>query len=210
MLLRGCSFIVVTYLVLSVMGMDLFGRGSSVINYVLWGSWDKGLNVFAITHCIIFVAFLMTLVHILNGFIRMVTGVLGTKTETIGQLLRSVLKYGSAIGCLFYFLYVTGFNPASLLASAGILSLVIGLGANSLIGDILAGIFIVFEGEFRVGDIVTVDGFRGQVLEIGLRTTKLQDVTDNIKIFNNSTISGVLNMTKEASYAVCTVGIAYG
>ena len=79
-----------------------------------------------------------------------------------------------------------------------------------MIQDILAGVFIVFEGEFRVGDIVTVGDFRGNVLDIGLRTTKIQDTSKNIKVFNNSNLSGIINMTKEASYAGIDVGIEYG
>jgi small conductance mechanosensitive channel len=103
-----------------------------------------------------------------------------------------------------------GLNTASLLTSAGILSIVVGLGAQSLISDILAGIFIVFEGEFRVGDIVTIGDFRGTVLEIGIRTTKIEDFLGNIKIYNNSSISGVLNMTKEYSTVPITLAIEYG
>ena len=209
-LIGYCGYTVVFYMLLLLIGIKSFGVGSDVIRYVMNGGWDRGLNIFAFSHCVLTAAFVVAAVHIINRFVRMVTDVLGTRTETVGQLLRSVTKYGGAIGCIFYFLYTMGLDTTSLLASASILSLVIGLGANSLIGDILAGIFIVFEGEFRVGDIVTVNDFRGQVLEIGLRTTKLMDATDNIKIFNNSSISGVLNMTKEASYAVCDVSIAYG
>ena len=111
---------------------------------------------------------------------------------------------------LFYCLYLSGVDAPSLLASAGILSLVIGLGAQSLIKDILAGIFIVFEGEFRVGDIVTISDFRGTVMDIGLRTTKIMAPNGNIKIFNNSDISGVLNMTKQASVASMAISIEYG
>ncbi len=89
------------------------------------------------------------------------------------------------------------------------MSLVVGLGAQSLIKDIIAGIFIVFEGEFRVGDIVTINNFRGTVTDIGLRTTKISG-GGNVKIFNNSEISGVLNMTKETSVASATIGLEYG
>ena len=99
-------------------------------------------------------------------------------------------------------------DSGNLLASAAISSLVIGLGAQSLIKDIIAGIFIVFEGEFRVGDIVTISGFRGTVTDIGLRTTKITG-DGNVKIFNNSEISGVVNMTKETSVAATTISLSY-
>ena len=101
-------------------------------------------------------------------------------------------------------------DAANLIASAGVLSLVIGFGAQSLVKDIIAGLFIVFEGEFRVGDIVTINSYRGTVMDIGLRTTKIMAADGNIKIYNNSDISGVVNMTKETSIASITVGIEYG
>ena len=75
-----------------------------------------------------------------------------------------------------------------------IIRYIVGLGAQSLIKDIIAGIFIVFEGEFRVGDIVTIKEFRGTVLDIGLRTTKIMGMDGNIKIYNNSEISGITNV----------------
>jgi small conductance mechanosensitive channel len=142
--------------------------------------------------------------------VRIFTALLGTRGETIGHLLLSVIKYGGTLGTFFYCLYLIGIDSSSLIASAGILSLVIGLGAQSLIKDIIAGIFIVFEGEFRVGDIVTIGNYRGTVMDIGLRTTKILGGDGNIKIYNNSEISGILNMTQEASIAQCEVGIEYG
>ncbi|NCB33527.1 MAG: mechanosensitive ion channel family protein, partial [Erysipelotrichia bacterium] len=79
----------------------------------------------------------------------------------------------------------------------------------ALMNDILAGISIVFEGAFRVGDIVTIDGWRGEVVEIGIRTTKIRSVINDIRIFNNSTIASVVNMTKQYSYAIVDVGVDY-
>jgi small conductance mechanosensitive channel len=102
-----------------------------------------------------------------------------------------------------------GFNTGTLVASAGVLSLVVGLGAKELISDIIAGLFIIIEGEFRVGDIVTIGEFRGTVMEIGVRTTKLVDAVGNIKIINNSQITDVINMTRNYSTANCDVGIGY-
>lgn len=111
---------------------------------------------------------------------------------------------------MYYCFALFGVDTATLLASAGILSLVIGLGAKELISDILAGLFIIFEGEFRVGDIVMVGDWRGTVIEIGIRTTKIKDASNNIKIISNSAVSGVINMTRQSSFASCDVGIEYG
>ena len=88
--------------------------------------------------------------------------------------------------------------------------MIIGLGAESLVADILAGIFMVFEGEFQVGDIVIINDWRGTVQEIGIRTTKIVDAGGNINIVNNSEITTVINQTQEISQASVTVGIEYG
>lgn len=128
---------------------------------------------------------------------------------TIHKLLTSFLKYLVAIVALLFVLSAWGVNTTTLLASAGILGLVIGLGAQSLIADIIAGIFIVFEGSYQVGDIVVIDGWRGTVDEIGIRTTKIIDAGGNIKIINNSNIATVINQTKELSVAKCVMSISY-
>ena len=132
------------------------------------------------------------------------------RAKTIISLFNSFMKYLIAIIAIFLILGAFGVNTSTLLASAGILGIIIGLGAQSLIADILAGLFIVFEGDFEVGDIVVIDGWRGTVKEIGIRTTKIMDWGNNIKVINNSTISAVINQTKELSLAVAYISIEYG
>lgn len=132
------------------------------------------------------------------------------QTQTAVKLIQSLLKYVLFIIALLVSLSAWGVDTTTLVASAGILSLIIGLGAQSLIADIIAGLFMVFENDFEVGDIVVIDGWRGTVLEIGMRTTKLIDTGGNIKIINNSKISTVINQTKRLSIAKCYVGVEYG
>ena len=129
---------------------------------------------------------------------------------TIVKLLASFCKYLLAIVAILLVLSAWGVNTTALLASAGILALVVSLGAQSLIADIIAGIFIVFDGSYKAGDIIVIDDWRGTVVEIGIRTTKLIDVGGNIKIINNSSIVSVINQTKELSLAKCTMCISYG
>lgn len=180
------------------------------INYVYEGVWTKGFNIFAMTNGVITLIIVFVLANLAEIVIENLCVNIGSRAETLGHLFSSVIHYGVALFSLFYILYLCGLDTGSLIASAGIMSLVIGLGAQSMIQDILAGVFIVFEGAFRVGDIVTIGDFRGNVLEIGLRTTKIEDVSKNIKVFNNSTLSGIINMTKEASFAAVDVSVAYG
>lgn len=131
------------------------------------------------------------------------------KTITIALLILNLLKWIVAIASVFFILAAWGADTTMMLASAGVLTLIIGLGSQALVQDILAGIFIVFEGDFQVGDIVIIDGWRGEVKCIGIRTTKLVDAGGNIKIVNNSDIRSIINQTQELSVAKCYVGISY-
>lgn len=132
------------------------------------------------------------------------------KAITIAKLLLSVAKWGIAIAAFFFILAAWGADAMMMLASAGVLTLIIGLGSQAIVADVLAGVFIVFEGDFQVGDIVIIDGWRGEVQSIGIRTTKLVDAGGNIKIVNNSDIRSIVNQTKDLSVAKCYVGISYG
>lgn len=130
------------------------------------------------------------------------------KGKTIINLINSLLKWVVIIGAVLWILAVWGVNTTALLAGAGIVALVIGLGAQSLIADILAGIFIVLEGKYVVGDIVVIEGWRGKIVSIGIRTTELQDIGGNIKIINNSEIRSVINQTKLQSVASCSINVS--
>ena len=144
----------------------------------------------------------------LHYFARIVF--VGKKAKTISRLIVSFCKWAIALCALFFTLDAWGAPATATLTGAAVLALIIGLGSQSLVADILAGIFIVFEGDFQVGDIVLIDGWRGEVREIGIRTTKLVDVGGNIKIINNSEIKTIINQTKELSVAKTYVSVSYG
>ena len=131
------------------------------------------------------------------------------KGITISRLIANFLKWVIAITAIFFIMAAWGANTTMMLASAGVFTLIIGLGSQALVADILAGIFIVFEGDFQVGDIVIIDGWRGEVISIGIRTTRLIDAGGNIKIINNAEIKTIINQTKELSIAKCYVSIGY-
>ena len=143
---------------------------------------------------------------ILYGISNLKLG-LTDKAKTILNLINSLLRWVVIIGSIMWILSIWGVNTTTLLAGAGILALVIGLGAQSIIADVLAGIFIVLEGKYVVGDIVVIDGWRGKIINIGIRTTELQDISGNIKIINNSEIKSVVNQTKLQSMANCAIDV---
>lgn len=146
----------------------------------------------------------------LVGIIMAHLQVKSQRAQTVTKLLASVIKYAIAIVSLIIILTYFIEDTSSLITGISMLTLVIGLGAQSLINDIVSGIFIVFEGDYKVGDVVVIDGWRGTVMEIGIRTTKIEDMGGNVQIINNSKIAKVINNSKNLSLAVCDVGIEYG
>ena len=154
----------------------------------------------------------VTILLIIITIISLVAYKLLGKTQrgiTIYKLVKSLLNWVTAIVVIVLVLAIFGVNTTALITGASVVTLVIGLGMQSLIADIVAGLFIVFENAFNVGDIITVDGFRGEVVEIGIRTTKLKAL-GNIKIFNNNAIQGVLNQSVEPSVAKTLIDVEYG
>ena len=124
-------------------------------------------------------------------------------------LFVSMIKFlGFIIGGTWT-LSVLGVNLTGIFASLGIASLIVGFGAQSLIEDAVTGIFIIFEGQYHVGDIIVLDGFRGTVKKIGVRTTCIEDAGGNQKIVNNSDIRNVQNRSRNTSVAVCDLSISY-
>lgn len=97
-----------------------------------------------------------------------------------------------------------------MITGLSIVTLIIGLALQPLLQDVIAGLFIVFEHVFETGDIVVVDGFRGTVKEIGIRTTRIEDAGGNVKLINNSDLRALVNMSNQLSIASCDIGIEYG
>ncbi len=128
---------------------------------------------------------------------------------TVGRLVNSIFKVVVWVVSVIAILAVWGINLTALIAGAGVLTLVVGLGMQSLIADVVAGIFIVCDGTLQVGDIVTIDGWRGTVQEVGIRNTKIINYSGDIRIANNSTIKVFINQSRENSYPTVLVGVPY-
>ena len=131
------------------------------------------------------------------------------RAATITHLLRGMLKYLAIIAGAVWSLSILGINATAVLAGVGIVGLILGFGAQSLIEDIITGFFIIFEGQYGIGDIIVLDDFRGTVREIGVRTTVLEDAGGNLKVVNNSDIRNLQNRSRKNSLAICLVGVAY-
>lgn len=187
----------------------VFNDEGSALAYVVSLQWEKAPSIFSLTYIGVLVLMAAVGVWVATNLIKLVFKYANARLETVGRLFASFVKYAVWIAVLFYALSLIGVDSASLWASAGVVTLIVGLGANKLINDVIAGIFLVFEGEICVGDIVTVGGWTGTVQEIGIRTTKVEDGAGNIKVFNNSSVSDVVNMTKKYSFASVDLTISY-
>ncbi|MBQ6427768.1 MAG: mechanosensitive ion channel, partial [Oscillospiraceae bacterium] len=172
----------------------------SAFTYLLQRRWRYGLNIYAVTYALMQFCLIIAVGLILRRLILAAGSRLGNRGETIARLFGSFIAYASVIFAFARSLVFVGVNSTAILASAGIIGLAVSIGAKDLIADILAGIAIVFEGVFRTGDIVEIGGYRGTVEEVGIRTTKVMSM-QNVKVFRNSNISGVINMTQRYSFA---------
>ena len=199
--------VLIAYVVLMAGGKKFFSPTS-----VFW----RSLNIFSkagVFNPAIRIASYIVFLLGASWVLRFVLKKLATplhRGKAIVDIICSLIKYAAIIVLLFFILKTVGVDTAAILAGIGILGLVVGLGAQPLIADIIAGLFIVFEKVFDVGDIIVVDGFRGTVKEIGIRTTQIEDIGGNIKIINNADLKTVINMTNQLSLAVCDIGIEYG
>ena len=139
---------------------------------------------------------------------------LGKNKKRMGKailgLVSNLIKYVMVILVVCLGLSAFGVDTTALLAGLGIVTLIIGLGVTSLIEDIVAGFFIIAENLFDVDDIIVVDGFRGTVVSIGIRSTKIADVGGSILTIRNSQISKSINLTDRQSCAAITIPLAPG
>jgi len=131
------------------------------------------------------------------------------QVQTLVPVIKTLLQYGIYFVTLVLMLRAVGINPVPLLAGAGILGVVIGMGAQPLINDIVSGFFILFEGPFLVDDYIEVESARGVVEAIHIRTTTIRDPDGQLHILRNGQINSVVNYSKEFAFAVVEVGVAY-
>ena len=132
------------------------------------------------------------------------------RARSVLSITASLLKYLAFIIILCWGLTILGVNVSTIVASIGIVALIVGFSAESLIADVVNGAFMLFENQYNVGDIVEVNGFRGTVSKIGIRTTCITDVGGNVKIVNNSDMRNILNRSDNLSYAVSDIAVPYG
>ena len=198
-------FIVSVILMLALVKISLMTNVFSSLNDLF--------NGFSIGYETIYrLAIMLLVVYVICNLINLVLSIIPVKNnraKTMMTIFRSLTNYAALIFAVCFGLNIIGVDVSTIVASLGIVALVIGFGAESLIEDVITGLFMIVENQYNVGDIVEVNGFRGTVSAIGIRTTSITDTGGNVKIINNSNMKDILNRSNKTSVAVSEIQIPY-
>lgn len=140
---------------------------------------------------------------------RAANGEFEKRAKTISTLFRRTVSTLIWAIASITALQQAGFDIGPILATAGVAGLAVSFGAQNLVRDIFAGIFILLENQIRVGDVAQVNGTGGLVEEINLRTVRLRGLDGTVHIFPNGVITTLSNLTNEFSYYLWDLGVAY-
>ena len=128
---------------------------------------------------------------------------------TIVSLIKNVVKYTIAIIIIIAILSLYGVDTTSIIASIGIVGVVLGLACQDIAKDFLSGVFLIFDNAYAVGDYVEINGFTGEVISLGLKTTKIKAYTGEVKIISNSAFTEVTNYNLKQSKLVIDIPLSY-
>ena len=131
------------------------------------------------------------------------------RKNTIVALIKNIIKYMIAIIVIIMILNIYGINTGSLIASLGVATAILGLAFQDTIKDFLAGIFLIFDNAYAVGDWIEINGFKGEVVSLGLKTTKIKAYTGEVKILSNSAFNEVINYSLNHSKVVISIPVHY-
>ena len=131
------------------------------------------------------------------------------RLKTLSNLFKSIATYVIYFIAIITCLDMVGFSIMTILAGAGVVSLAVAFGAQSIVEDLMSGIFIVLENQYSVGEFVSIDGILGTVSEIGMKTTKVLTESGELMIIRNGSVGTVINYSRHAQRRFVTVGIAY-
>ncbi len=131
------------------------------------------------------------------------------RSETLVKLLRQGVIIVMWVMAVLLILRQLGVDVGPVLASAGIVGVAVGFGAQHLVRDVIAGFFMILENQVRVGDVAVINGTGGLVERINFRTIVLRDLSGVVHTFPNGTINTLANVTREWSAFVFEFGVAY-
>ncbi len=201
----------------AIVGSGMIGEiwGVPVSDFV--ASDTGGLIILRAVAIIITVAVVVSIIEMCNAFSAyLLKGKKGKRKKEITQkqktlvpVIRTAINIGVGFVGGIIVLDRFGVNTTPILAGAGIVGLAVGFGSQTLVKDLINGLFILFEDSIRVGDWAMVGKQGGMVESVGLRTVKLRDMNGTVHVIPNSTIDSLSNYSKVFSRTVMDIGIAY-
>ena len=163
---------------------------------------------------ILVIAFSILLYEILKSLIKEMlrinfTRINESKNKTIEGLIFSIMKYVIIIIDVLIILNLYGVDTNAIIASLGVVGIVAGLAVQDTLKDFVSGVFILAEDLYRVGDTVKIGDFKGEVIYLGLKTTRVKAYTGEIKMISNRNITEIINYSKDNSLAIVDVATEY-
>jgi len=160
---------------------------------------------------IVYIVIGMVLLRVVNFIIKKISKnkYVDKKKKTIISLIKNILKWLIYIFVMLSILSVYGVDTSGIIASLGIAGLVIGLALQDIIADFVAGIFILFDDQYIIGDVVEINGFKGEVIGFGLMSTKIKNATGDVLIISNSSFKEVRNFSRVNNNLIITLDVSY-
>ena len=131
------------------------------------------------------------------------------RRNTIVKLFENIFKYIILIVAILYILNTYGIDTKSLIAGIGIVGVVIGLALQDMLKDLISGLSIIIDNYYVIGDVIEYDGFTGEVIEFGLKSTKIKAYSGEILTLANRNIDKIRNLSQKSSNIFITVPTAY-
>ncbi|SHJ61293.1 Small-conductance mechanosensitive channel [Malonomonas rubra DSM 5091] len=208
------ALIVIIYLlgllaILQAWGMNTFGWLSSDSGRILGGTLLTVFSILLVAFVIWAIACSLIEGQLANKIEQGTQSEVSARTRTLLAVARKALAIVLIVVTTLMVLAQLGVEIAPLLAGAGVLGLAVGFGSQKLVQDVITGIFILLEDQIAVGDVVNVGDKGGLVESVSIRTVRLRDLSGTVHTIPFSAINIVSNLTKDFSYYLMEVGVAY-
>jgi len=207
--IRWLIYLLVALALLQAWGLDAFGWLTSEPTQVLGGTLFRVLLILGVS---------IGIWEVSNAFVRSYleakdgsgeVKLRSPRSRTLMTVARNALLAGLSVVATLLILSELGINIAPLLAGAGVVGLAVGFGAQTLVKDVITGVFIIFQDLIAVGEVVKVGDTAGLVEAVSIRNVRLRDLSGTVHTIPFSAITTVSNLTKDFSYSVFDIAVAY-
>lgn len=192
------------YMIIRLFVFNFFGYN----NFSDFISSTDGINIIKTLVAIIIAA---VIIRIIRVYIKKLINKNGSNKRivTISKLIRNSISLIIWFVTALFILPIWGINISAILASLGIVGFALGFGAQKFVQDLINGLFIIIEKHYEVGDVVEINGFKGEVVLMGIRTTRIKNWKGELKIINNGDITSSINYSKNPSVGIVDFGVSY-